>query len=348
MASIKVITMTSKNFKKTKKSVESSARFSVAPMMDWTDRHCRYFHRQFTNKSLLYTEMVAAAALVQGKAYHLLDYSMQEHPLALQLGGSDPIQLAEAASIGESHGYDEINLNVGCPSDRVQSGSFGAILMKDPNLVASCCEAMRKSTSIDITVKCRIGVDDQNPYQILPEFLSHVSGSGVTRIIIHARKAILKGLSPKENRKVPPLDYDIVFKMKERFPNLHISLNGGVTSLSTASELLTKGIDGIMVGRSAYQHPNQTLSEVDKNIFGEEYRMSPFDIADAMRPYLMQHCDNGGKPHQITRHMIGLFHGIPGAKAWRQYLSRGSCNQNIDFYDEALVAVNDLINKAAA
>ena len=195
---------------KNDKNIKSSARFSVAPMMDWTDRHCRYFHRIFTKKSLLYTEMIAAAALVRGKAYHLLDHSNEEHPLALQLGGSDPTQLAEAASIGEAHGYDEINLNVGCPSDRVQSGSFGAVLMKNPRLVAECCEAMKKNTSIDITVKCRIGVDDQDPEEILPEFLGHISNSGVNRVIIHARKAILKGLSPKENRDVPPLNLSLI------------------------------------------------------------------------------------------------------------------------------------------
>ena len=333
---------------RTKSKIESSARFSVAPMMDWTDRHCRYFHRKFTNRSLLYTEMVAAAALVQGKAYHLLDYSNEEHPLALQLGGSDPIQLAEAASIGQSRGYDEINLNVGCPSDRVQSGSFGAILMKNPKLVAACCEAMKKNTSVDITVKCRIGVDDQDPEQILPEFLNHISNSGVSRVIIHARKAILKGLSPKENRDIPPLDYDIVFKMKEKFPNLHISLNGGVSSLSAANDLLAKGIDGVMIGRSAYQQPTQILSEVDKNIFDEKVIRSPFDIAKEMRPYLKEHCEKGGKPHQVTRHMIGLFHGLPGAKIWRQYLSNTLRHNNIDFYDEALVAVTETINKSAA
>ena len=259
--------MTSIKAKTTKGKIESSARFSVAPMMDWTDRHCRYFHRKFTKRALLYTEMVAAAALIQGKAYHLLDYSEEEHPVALQLGGSDPIQLAEAASIGQSRGYDEINLNVGCPSDRVQSGSFGAVLMKNPKLVASCCEAMKKSTSVDITVKCRIGVDDQDPEQILPEFLNHISNSGIIRVIIHARKAVLKGLSPKENRDIPPLDHELVFRMKEKFPNLHISLNGGVTSLSAANELLTKGIDGVMIGRSAYQQPTRVLSAVDSQIF---------------------------------------------------------------------------------
>ena len=333
---------------RTKSKIESSSRFSVAPMMDWTDRHCRYFHRKFTNRSLLYTEMVAAAALVQGKAYHLLDYSNEEHPLALQLGGSDPIQLAAAASIGQSRGYDEINLNVGCPSDRVQSGSFGAVLMKNPKLVAACCEAMKKSTSVDLTVKCRIGVDDQDPEQILPEFLNHIYNSGVNRVIIHARKAILKGLSTKENRDIPPLNYEIVFKMKEKFPNLHISLNGGVTRLSAANDLLAKGIDGVMIGRSAYQQPMQILSEVDKNIFGAKMMRSPFDIAEEMRPYLKEHFDHGGKPHQVTRHMICLFHGLPGAKIWRQYLSNTLLHYNIDFYDEAVAAVVNSTNKSAA
>ncbi len=345
---IPVFSMTSKKSNKIERNIKSSARFSVAPMMDWTDRHCRYFHRQFTNKSLLYTEMVAAAALVRGKAYHLLDYSIEEHPLALQIGGSDPIELAEAAAIGEALGYDEINLNVGCPSDRVQSGSFGAVLMKNPKLVASCCEAMKKSTSADITVKCRIGVDDQDPEQILPEFLNHIYSSGVRRVIIHARKAILNGLSPKENRVIPQLDYEIVFKMKEKFPNLHISLNGGVTNLSVAQQLLAKGVDGVMIGRTAYQQPTQVLSEVDRKIFGEEAISSPFDIAEQMRPYLKEHCDKGGKPHQVIRHMNGLFFGLPGAKTWRQYLSNISLHKNIDFYDEALAAVSKSTNKSAA
>ena len=340
--------MTSIKAKITKGKIESSARFSVAPMMDWTDRHCRYFHRKFTKKAHLYTEMVAAAALVQGRAYHLLDYSEEEHPIALQLGGSDPIQLAEAASIGQSSGYDEINLNVGCPSDRVQSGSFGAVLMKQPKLVASCCEAMKKSTAVDITVKCRIGVDDQDPEQILPEFLNYIYNSGVNRVIIHARKAILNGLSPKENRDIPPLDHELVFRMKEKFPNLHISLNGGLMSLSAANDLLAKGIDGVMIGRSAYQQPTQVLSEVDRQIFEEEPIRSPFQVAEKMRSYLKKHCDNGGKPHQVTRHMIGLFHGLPGAKIWRQYLSNTLLHNNIDFYDEALAAVINSMNKSAA
>ena len=327
---------------------KKAARLSVAPMMDWTDRHCRYFHRKFTRNSLLYTEMVASAALVKGKAFHLLDFSNEEHPVALQLGGSDPSQLSEAASIGEEYGYDEINLNVGCPSDRVQSGEFGAILMKNPKLVAKCCEAMKINTTVDVTVKCRIGVDDQDPNQVLPEFLKYLSDAGVTRVIIHARKAILKGLSPKENRNVPPLNYPLVFKMKEQFPNLHISLNGGIKSLKAANELLSDGIDGVMIGRSAYQQPSQVLLDADQIIFEKEASKSQFDIATDMRQYLKLHLSNGGKPHQVTRHMTGLFHGFPGSKIWKQILSKGSSSKDIDFYDEAILAVSASINKFAA
>ena len=317
-------------------------------MMDWTDKHCRYFHRKFTRKSLLYTEMIASAALVKGKAFHLLEFSNEEHPVALQLGGSDPSQLSEAASIGEDYGYDEINLNVGCPSDRVQSGEFGAVLMKNPKLVAKCCEAMKINTAVDVTVKCRIGVDDQDPNQVLPEFLKYLSDAGVTRVIIHARKAILKGLSPKENRDVPPLNYPLVFKMKEQFPNLHISLNGGVKSLKAANELLSDGIDGVMIGRSAYQQPSQVLLDADQVIFDQEASKSQFDIATDMRQYLKLHISNGGKPHQVTRHMTGLFHGFPGSKIWKQILSKGSSSRDIDFYNEALLAVSASINKFAA
>ena len=328
--------------------IKRAARFSVAPMMDWTDRHCRYFHRKFTKNSLLYTEMIASAALVKGKAFHLLEFSEEEHPVALQLGGADPGQLSEAAAIGEAHGYDEINLNVGCPSDRVQSGAFGAVLMKNPKLVATCCKAMKNNTSIDVTVKCRIGVDEQDPYQILPEFLNYLCDAGVTRVIIHARKAILKGLSPKENRDVPPLDYNLIFKMKEQFSELHISLNGGVQNLSVTEQLLSNGIDGVMIGRSAYQQPTEILSNVDKVIFHEEAYRSQFDIAHEMRDYLKDHCDNGGKAHQVTRHMTGLFHGLPGAKVWRQYLSSASHSNNLDFFDEGLEAVNNSSNRSAA
>ena len=323
-------------------------KFSVAPMMDRTDRHCRYFHRKLTQRSLLYTEMLHCNAIVRGDKNNLLKYSPKEQPLAIQIGGSDPILLSEDSEISEEFGFSEINLNVGCPSDRVQSGKFGACLMAEPELVASCCQAMMAETDLSVTVKCRIAVDYQDPKQILPEFLSHVSNSGVSRIVIHARKAILKGLSPKENRDIPPLDYEIVFKMKEKFPNLHISLNGGVTSLSAAKDLLAKGVDGVMIGRSAYQQPTQILSEVDKNIFNEDAIRLPFDVADTMRSYLKQHCEKGGRPHQVTRHMIGLFHGLPGAKPWRQYLSSGSGKESIKFYDEALAVVSDSIKKSAA
>jgi len=340
--------MVIKQLQYSSEDIKSAARFSVAPMMDWTDRHCRYFHRKFTKKSLLYTEMVASAALVKGKAFHLLDFSNEEHPVALQLGGSDPSQLSEAASIGEDHGYDEINLNVGCPSDRVQSGEFGAILMKNPKLVAKCCEAIKINTAVDVTVKCRIGVDDQDPNQILPEFLKYLSDAGVTRVIIHARKAILKGLSPKENRDVPPLDYPLIYEMKEQFPDLHISLNGGVKCLTEAERLLSNGIDGVMIGRSAYQQPSEILTNVDKIIFQNEAFISPFDIAEEMRDYLQDHCENGGSPHQVTRHMMGLFHGFPGAKVWRQHLSNAPKSNNLDFFDKALVAVRNAVNMSAA
>ena len=340
--------MVSKHLDYNSVDIKKAARFSVAPMMDWTDRHCRYFHRKFTRNSLLYTEMVASAALVKGKAFHLLDFSNEEHPVALQLGGSDPSQLSEAASIGEEYGYDEINLNVGCPSDRVQSGEFGAVLMKNPKLVAECCEAIKINTALDVTVKCRIGVDDQDPNQVLPEFLKYLSDAGVTRVIIHARKAILKGLSPKENRNIPPLNYPLVFKMKEQFPNLHISLNGGIKSLKAANELLSDGIDGVMIGRSAYQQPSQVLLDADQIIFEKEASKSQFDIATDMRQYLKLHLSNGGKPHQVTRHMTGLFHGFPGSKIWKQILSKGSSSKDIDFYDEAILAVSASINKFAA
>ena len=234
-----------KLMKTNKSSVSRSARLSVAPMMDWTDRHCRYLHRQLSGQALLYTEMVTSPALVRGGAMHLLDHDVAEHPVALQLGGSDPVGLAKAARMGADVGYDEINLNVGCPSDRVQSGTFGAVLMKHPALVAECVAAMRAEVDVEVTVKCRIGVDDQDPEEVLPEFSSADRwGRGCERVTIHARKAWLKGLSPKENREVPPLDYELVHKMKGYFPNLHISVNGGVTSLEQACDFLENGLDG--------------------------------------------------------------------------------------------------------
>ena len=302
-------------------SVSRSARLSVAPMMDWTDRHCRYFHRQLSGQALLYTEMVTSPALVRGGAMHLLDHDVAEHPVALQLGGSDPIELAKAARMGADAGYVEINLNVGCPSDRVQSGTFGAVLMKHPKLVADCVAAMRAEVDVEVTVKCRIGVDDQNPEEVLPEFLARIVGAGCERVTIHARKAWLKGLSPKENRDIPPLDYALVHQMKEYFPNLHISVNGGVSTLEQAHEFLDNGLDGVMIGRAAYHQPSDILSAADPMIYGAGQVTSAEQAIHAMLPYMEAHLTAGGRLHQITRHMLGLFAGRPGARAWRRMLS---------------------------
>ena len=304
--------------------VQHSARLSVAPMMDWTDRHCRYFHRLLSREALLYTEMVTAPALVRGGALHLLAFSEQEHPVALQLGGSDPKELAKAARLGAEAGYDEINLNVGCPSDRVQSGSFGAVLMQQPRLVADCVAAMQDVVNVEVTVKCRIGVDEQVPETILPDFLNQISRAGCRRVIIHARMAWLQGLSPKENRDIPPLDYDLVLRMKKQFPDLHISINGGITSLQQARTFLDAGLDGVMIGRTAYHDPATVLSTADPVIFGVGTARDPADIVHEMLPYIDAHMSSGGRLHQITRHMLGLFTGRPGARAWRRTLSEGS------------------------
>ena len=303
----------------------SAARLSVAPMMDWTDRHCRYFHRLMSRNVLLYTEMVTAPALVRGGALHLLDFQPEEHPVALQLGGSDPQELAEAARLGAAAGYDEINLNVGCPSDRVQSGTFGAILMKRPDLVAECVAAMREAVAVPVTVKCRLGVDEQDPEEVLPEFIARIAAAGCERFIVHARKAWLQGLSPKENRDVPPLDHDLVLRMKGLFPALHLSVNGGITSLDQAVAFLDAGLDGVMVGRAAYHQPWDVLSDADRRIFGAQREPSdPAEIALAMLPYIEAHLVAGGRLHQITRHMMGLFAGRPGARLWRRVLSEGA------------------------
>jgi tRNA-dihydrouridine synthase A len=272
--------------------------------------------------------MVTAPALVRGGALHLLDYNPEEHPVALQLGGSDPKELAEATRLGASAGYDEINLNVGCPSDRVQSGTFGAVLMRQPQLVADCVKAMQDASDVEVTVKCRIGVDDQEPRVILPEFLEKVSAAGVSRITIHARKAWLQGLSPKENRDIPPLDYDLVIAMKKRFPDLHLSINGGITTLDQAQELLATGLDGVMIGRAAYHAPADILLEADRRIYGHDHQTTRTDVIAAMLPYIENHLQSGGRLHQITKHMLGLFAGQPGARAWRRYLSENAHQTN--------------------
>jgi len=304
--------------------VTRAARLSVAPMMDWTDRHCRYLHRLLSREALLYTEMVTAPALVRGGALHLLEFSPEEYPVALQLGGSDPVELAKAAKLGQAAGYDEINLNVGCPSDRVQSGCFGAVLMEQPQLVATCVAEMRAAVDIDVTVKCRIGVDDQDPEYILPEFLAQIVAAGCERVTIHARKAWLQGLSPKENRDIPPLDYPLVHRMKGYFPNLHISINGGITSLDQAEAFLDAGLDGVMIGRAAYHQPADILCQADRRIFGDGADTDPVDAVRQMLPYIETHLQAGGRLHQITRHMLGLFAGRPGARGWRRMLSEGA------------------------
>ena len=296
-------------------------------MMDWTDRHCRYFHRLMTREALLYTEMVTAPALVRGRAMHLLDFNTEEHPVALQLGGSDPAELADAAVLGAERGYDEINLNVGCPSDRVQSGCFGAVLMERPALVAECVAAMIAAQPVPVTVKCRIGVDDQDPETVLPDFLTRIQDAGVERVTIHARKAWLQGLSPKENRDIPPLDYDLVHRMKAQFPKMHISINGGIAALEQAAEQLIH-VDGVMIGRAAYHQPWDIFGRADEVIFATNAPFAqPQDVAVAMLPYIDAHLEAGGRLHQITRHMLGLFAGRPGARGWRRALSEGASKE---------------------
>ena len=327
-------------------SLTRSARLSVAPMMDWTDRHCRYFHRQMSRHALLYTEMVTAPAVINGDQDRLLGFSDAEHPVAVQLGGSDPAQLAQAAKICADFGYAEINLNCGCPSDRVQSGSFGAVLMENAPLVADCVAAMRAVVDVPVTVKCRIGVDDQEPSEILPDFIARVSSAGCDRFTIHARKAWLQGLSPKENRDVPPLDYMLVHEMKGMFPHLHLSVNGGVTTLDETLRFLESGLDGVMIGRAAYHNPAEVLLDADRLVFGDGETRSAHEIVHLMLPYIADHVANGGRLHQITRHMLGLFQGKAGARMWRRYLSE---NAHKDGANEATVlqALSHVMEAAA-
>jgi len=293
---------------------------AIAPMMDWTDRHCRFFHRQLTRRALLYTEMVVTDAVIHGARERLLGFDDAEHPVALQLGGSDPRKLAEAAVIGEAFGYDEINLNVGCPSDRVQSGTFGACLMKTPVLVAECVAAMKAAVKIPVTVKCRIGVDDQDPESALDTLADVVLAAGADALWVHARKAWLEGLSPKENRDIPPLDYARVYRLKARKPNEFVGINGGIQSLDEALEHLGH-VDGAMLGRAAYHTPG-ILADVDVTFYGKPPTV--FDYAaliDTMAGYAARHIEKGGRLGHVTRHMVGLFHGLPRARRYRQILS---------------------------
>jgi tRNA-dihydrouridine synthase A len=299
---------------------EAARRFSVAPMMDWTDRHCRFFHRLLTRRALIYTEMITTAAIIHGDRARLLGYDQAEHPVALQLGGCDARALAECARIGADFGYDEINLNVGCPSDRVQEGRFGACLMAEPALVADCVAAMKAAVTIPVTVKCRIGIDEQDPEQSLETFASAVEQANVDTLVVHARKAWLKGLSPRENRDVPPLDYDRVFRLKAAHPALPVVLNGGVTGVEQAASFLDR-VDGVMLGRAAYQEPWRLLA-VDPLIFGETAPFAQAKAAvDAMIPYIARELARGARLSGITRHMLGLFRGVPGARAFRRVLA---------------------------
>jgi tRNA-dihydrouridine synthase A len=288
-----------------------------------------------TRRAMLYTEMVTAPAVLHGDRDRLLGYSDCEHPVALQLGGSDPRELAAAVRAAAPFCYDEINLNVGCPSDRVQSGCFGAVLMERPVLVADCVAAMQSESRVPVTVKCRIGVDDQDPEVVLPDFLERVSAAGVRHFIIHARKAWLKGLSPKENRDIPPLDYGLVLRMKAAFPHLTICINGGITSLDQAQGFLDQGLDGVMLGRAAYHDPGRVLIGADA-VWGDDFAPDAFEVVEAMRPYIAAHLAQGGRLHQITRHMLGLFQARPGARGWRRVLSDARPGSGLEVLDAAL------------
>ncbi len=299
-------------------------RFSIAPMMDWTDRHCRFFHRLLTRRTLLYTEMLTTGAILHGDRARLLGFDPAEHPLALQLGGCDPAALAASARIGADFGYDEINLNVGCPSDRVQEGRFGACLMAEPALVAEGVAAMKAAVKVPVTVKCRIGIDEQDPEQTLFSFTEAVKAAGTDALIVHARKAWLKGLSPKENRDVPPLDYALVHRLKRAHPDFEIIINGGIASLEQVQEQLAH-VDGVMMGRAAYQEPWRLLA-ADPLLFGEPAPFaSPKEAAFALMPYIERELAKGGdkgvKLSSITRHVLGLFRAVPGARAFRRHLA---------------------------
>ena len=289
-------------------------------MIEWTDRHCRFFHRLLSARALLYTEMVTADAVIHGDRQRLIGFSPEEHPVAIQLGGSDPARLAEAARIAEGFGYREINLNIGCPSERVQSGCFGAALMAEPDLVGECVAAMGAAVSVPVTVKCRIGIDDQDGEGALDRFVDTVAATGCRTFMVHARKAWLEGLSPKQNRDVPPLDYERVYRLKARREDLVIVLNGGIADLDQAEAHLTR-VDGVMLGRAAYQSPWR-LAEVDRLLFADAAPApEPAEIVERIIPYIEREMARGMRLHQVTRHMVGLFQGIPGARAWRRVLS---------------------------
>ncbi|MCP4620206.1 MAG: tRNA dihydrouridine(20/20a) synthase DusA [Bradyrhizobium sp.] len=304
-------------------------RFSVAPMMDWTDRHCRVFHRLMTRRARLYTEMLTTGAIIHGDRKRLLAFNASEHPVALQLGGSSPADLAQAARIGEDFGYDEINLNVGCPSDRVKDGRFGACLMAEPPLVAECVAAMKQAVRIPVTVKCRIGIDDQDPEVALDTLARGVVAAGTDALIVHARKAWLNGLSPKENRDIPPLDYDRVYRLKAALPDVPVIINGGIGSIEEAKQHLAH-VDGVMLGRAAYQEPWRLLA-VDPELFGEAAPQATMkDAFEAMTPYIARELASGTRLHAITRHFVGAFRAVPGARAFRRHLAEHGVRAGAD------------------
>jgi tRNA-dihydrouridine synthase A len=327
-------------------------RFSIAPMMEWTDRHCRSFHRLLTRRALLYTEMVTTGAVLRGDRARLLAFSADQHPVAVQLGGSDRQALAACARICADMGYDEINLNVGCPSDRVQDGRFGACLMAEPALVAEGVAAMKAAVAIPVTVKCRIGIDDQDPEASLDMLTRAVVAAGVDALIVHARKAWLQGLSPKENRDIPPLDYDRVYRLKRAFPRLDISINGGIASVEDAARHLAQ-VDGVMMGRAAYQEPWRLLA-VDPLIYGEAAPFaSPRAALEAYFPYVEAELARGTRLHAMTRHILGLFHGVPGARAFRRHIAINAVKSGAgiavlrDALDQVMDARKDLAHIAA-
>jgi tRNA-dihydrouridine synthase A len=318
-------------------------RFSIAPMMDWTDRHCRFFHRLLTRRALLYTEMITIGAVLHGDRSRLLAYDPAEHQVALQLGGCEPRQLAECARIAADLGYDEVNLNVGCPSDRVQEGRFGACLMAEPALVGDCVAAMVAAVRIPVTVKCRIGIDEQDPEEALEALTCAVERAGVAALVVHARKAWLAGLSPRENRDIPPLDYDRVYRLKAAHPALPVVLNGGVAGLDQAVAHLAR-VDGVMLGRAAYQEPWRLLA-ADPLMFGAPAPFaSPKDAAEALVPYIARELARGTRLHAITRHVLGLFRGVPGARAFRRHLATEGVKPGADVatFRESLALVLDI------
>lgn len=315
-------------------------RFSVAPMMDWTDRHCRSFHRVLSKRALLWTEMVTADAVIHGDRERLIGFANEEHPVVLQLGGNEPDKMAEAARVAESFGYDEVNINCGCPSDRVQSGAFGACLMREPETVAACVTTMRAAVSIPVTVKCRIAIDEDPPRETLFGFIDQVADAGCEVFTVHARKAWLKGLSPKENREIPPLDYSLVSELRQNRPDLTIVLNGGIKTLDECQAHL-KSFDGVMLGRAAYQTP-AILGGVDQQLFRDQAEtVSGLDAVARYRPYMAARLDENVRLSSMTRHMLGVFNGLPGARLWRRVLSEKGPKPGagLEVLDEALEAV---------